>query len=254
MSQVTTPPTLRANRRSTCKHGPGPASRGRAPCRAQHCQPAHSRACSHIPAAGARQGKETQGTHPRTAAGCTGGRTAASCSPASARRKRLRCLPKPRDREQDTSQGHPPLGAECWGLPRPAEPAPAVPATKAPMPFMKAWDWHAAYCRSACGDTVRAPARPPRPVPGSRPPSPAREGRRLPGAWRPRSRPPAAAPGSPWRRRPRRPCGARGRARPFRAAAMAEPPGPFCVLGAGPGRYLCYCCPAAGPGSAGTVW
>ncbi|XP_071881212.1 protein PAXX isoform X4 [Anas platyrhynchos] len=34
---------------------------------------------------------------------------------------------------------------------------------------------------------------------------------------------------------------------------MAEPPGPFCVLGAGPGRYLCYCCPAAGPGSAGTV-
>lgn len=34
---------------------------------------------------------------------------------------------------------------------------------------------------------------------------------------------------------------------------MAEPPGPFCVLGAGPGRYLCYCCPAAGLGSAGTV-
>uniref|UniRef100_A0A8C3CHF5 PAXX non-homologous end joining factor n=1 Tax=Cairina moschata TaxID=8855 RepID=A0A8C3CHF5_CAIMO len=210
MSQVTTPPTLRANCRSTCKHGLGPASRGRAPCRAQHCQPAHSRACSHIQAAGARQGKEAQGTHPRTATGCTGGRTAASCSPASARRKRLRYLPKPRDREQDTSQGHPPVGAECWGLPRPAEPAPAVPATKVPMPFTKAWDWHAAYCRSACGDTVRAPARPPRPVPGSRPPGPAREGRRLPGAWRPRSRPDAAAPGSPWRRRRRRPCGARG--------------------------------------------
>uniref|UniRef100_A0A8B9QVR2 Uncharacterized protein n=1 Tax=Anas platyrhynchos TaxID=8839 RepID=A0A8B9QVR2_ANAPL len=31
---------------------------------------------------------------------------------------------------------------------------------------------------------------------------------------------------------------------------MAEPPGPFCVLGAGPGRYLCYCCGcSAGPGA-----
>ncbi|XP_035197175.1 protein PAXX isoform X1 [Oxyura jamaicensis] len=35
---------------------------------------------------------------------------------------------------------------------------------------------------------------------------------------------------------------------------MAEPPGPFCVLRDGAGRYLCYCCPAAGPGSAGTVY
>ncbi|NXV95696.1 PAXX protein, partial [Calonectris borealis] len=32
---------------------------------------------------------------------------------------------------------------------------------------------------------------------------------------------------------------------------MAEPTGPFHLLQAGPGRYLCYCCPGPGPG--GTV-
>ncbi|XP_075572707.1 protein PAXX [Pelecanus crispus] len=29
---------------------------------------------------------------------------------------------------------------------------------------------------------------------------------------------------------------------------MAEPAGPFHLLRAGPGRYLCYCCPGPGPG------
>ncbi|XP_075026265.1 protein PAXX isoform X2 [Calonectris borealis] len=33
---------------------------------------------------------------------------------------------------------------------------------------------------------------------------------------------------------------------------MAEPTGPFHLLQAGPGRYLCYCCPGPGPG--GTVY
>ncbi|KAM6238092.1 protein PAXX isoform 1-T1 [Spheniscus humboldti] len=33
---------------------------------------------------------------------------------------------------------------------------------------------------------------------------------------------------------------------------MAEPAGPFRLLQAGPGRYLCYCCP--GPGAGGTVY
>ncbi|XP_076211157.1 protein PAXX isoform X6 [Aptenodytes patagonicus] len=33
---------------------------------------------------------------------------------------------------------------------------------------------------------------------------------------------------------------------------MAEPAGPFHLLQAGPGRYLCYCCP--GPGAGGTVY
>ncbi|NXT36999.1 PAXX protein, partial [Pelecanoides urinatrix] len=33
---------------------------------------------------------------------------------------------------------------------------------------------------------------------------------------------------------------------------MAEPSGPFHLLQAGPGRYLCYCCPGPGPG--GTVY
>ncbi|NXL67770.1 PAXX protein, partial [Chordeiles acutipennis] len=35
---------------------------------------------------------------------------------------------------------------------------------------------------------------------------------------------------------------------------MAEPAGPFHLLQAGPGRYLCYCCPGPGPGPGGTVY
>ncbi|XP_021270052.1 protein PAXX isoform X3 [Numida meleagris] len=35
---------------------------------------------------------------------------------------------------------------------------------------------------------------------------------------------------------------------------MAEPSGPFWVLRDGSGRYLCYCRPAPGPGSAATVF
>uniref|UniRef100_A0A8D0FYR7 Uncharacterized protein n=1 Tax=Strix occidentalis caurina TaxID=311401 RepID=A0A8D0FYR7_STROC len=35
---------------------------------------------------------------------------------------------------------------------------------------------------------------------------------------------------------------------PSGAAAMAEPAGPFHLLRAGPGRYLCYCLPGPGPG------
>lgn len=35
---------------------------------------------------------------------------------------------------------------------------------------------------------------------------------------------------------------------------MAEPSGPFRVLRDGPDRYLCYCRPAPGPGSAVTVY
>ncbi|XP_048821797.1 protein PAXX isoform X1 [Lagopus muta] len=35
---------------------------------------------------------------------------------------------------------------------------------------------------------------------------------------------------------------------------MAEPSGPFAVLRDGADRYLCYCRPASGPGSAATVY
>lgn len=99
-----------------------PHVKGKLPChlhtRPWPCQP---RLCSprgpalpargHTQAAGAGQGTGAQGTHPRTPAGSTAGCTAASCSPASARRKRLRCLPKPRDREQLPARATP----RGWG-------------------------------------------------------------------------------------------------------------------------------------------
>lgn len=104
------------------------------------------------------------GAHPRPAAGSTAGCTAASCSPASARRRRLRCLPKPGAHYQPRPPPGPPPSPRCSQPP--GAPGPAVPAKKAPMPFMKAWDWQAAYCCSACGDTLSAgPRRLPNPGP-----------------------------------------------------------------------------------------
>lgn len=155
--------------------------------------------------------------HPRPAAGSTAACTAASCSPTSARRRRLRCLPKPGGRAALPATAParlppPPLPPGSGrGTPgsTAGEPGRAVPARKAPMPFMKAWDWQAAYCCSACGDTLSAghrhrhrPPTPPSRYPHPRPPryplppprSPwPRQG--APGAWRLRCPPPAAAPG-----------------------------------------------------------
>lgn len=118
------------------------------------------------------------------------------------------------------------------------------------MPFTKAWDWQAAYCCSACGDThsarqprVRPPALSPGPGPGPcahrvlgghavlHPPQPQLHHGGAGGA----------SAGEDPRRSPA----------PSGAAAMAEPAGPFHLLRAGPGRFLCYCRPGPGPG--GTV-
>lgn len=190
--------------------------------------------------AGSGAGGSARGTHPQTAAGSTAARTAASCSPASARQKQRRRLPKQRAGRSRPRrrQGR---GAISTGQPRPPRLSAAVPARKVPMPFMKAWAWHAAYCCSACGDSVSAgtPA-PSAPLP---PASLPRTHRVFGGHAVLHPPQPEVHHHGAGSSRSSAPSG----------TAMAEPSGPFGVLRDGADRYLCYCRPASGPGSAATV-
>lgn len=73
------------------------------------------------------------GTYQQPAAGSTEGRRAAPAAPASARRRRPRCLPR-QGRGQRARPGRPRCPGERPGTARGVP----VPARKVPMPFMKA--------------------------------------------------------------------------------------------------------------------
>lgn len=79
--------------------------------------PRHGPAQSGVPPPCLGAGRAGQDAHPRPGAGSTAGYTAASCSPASARRRRLRCLPKPGGR-----------------APLPATAPPGPPPSRCPRP------------------------------------------------------------------------------------------------------------------------
>lgn len=193
------------------------------------------------------RGGSARGTHPQTAAGSTAARTAASCSPASARQTQRRCLPeqragrsRPRRRQGRgaVGTGAAPPAASLRGRTR-QEGADAlhegVGLTRRVL--LQRLRRHRQHGRT--GAARPAPPRSPRlrthRVFGGHavlhPPQPEVHHH---GAVRSRS-------------------AARASRTAPSGAAMAEPSGPFRVLRDGPDRYLCYCRPAPGPGSAVTV-